>query len=40
MNFKLWGINHDEGDFVEDQLGFLINVGFLLDVGQIYPDMG
>lgn len=39
-NFVLWGINQDEGDFTEDDLGFLINVGYLFDVGQIYPDLG
>lgn len=39
-NFVLWGINHDDEDFTEDDLGFLVNVGFILDVGQIYPDLG
>lgn len=39
-NFVLWRINHDDEDFTEDDLGFLVNVVFNLDVGQIYPDLG
>lgn len=39
-SFVLWGINQDEGDFTEDDLGFVVNVGYLFDVGQIDPNLG
>jgi hypothetical protein len=37
-DFMLWGISHYEGEFEEDENGFLLNMSFIMEYGALSPN--